>query len=172
MLTKLRPSPALVVALIALFVALTGTAVAAGIVPHAKFADKAKTASNALKLQGKTAAQVAAKAPRGPAGPVGPAGTPGAVGATGPAGPALASAAALVVYKTAPWSLPGNAGNDFTVTCDSGQKVLSGGFDNPVGDAISIDTRPTPDGASWKIFLGNLSSSVTASGTLYATCLK
>ena len=48
------PSPATVLASIALFVALTGTAVAAGIVAKAKFA------LNAGKLQGNTAAQVAA----------------------------------------------------------------------------------------------------------------
>ena len=51
------PSPAMVVAMLALLVALSGTAVAAGIVP------KAKVALNSLKLQGKTAAQVAALAP-------------------------------------------------------------------------------------------------------------
>src|SRR5712691_2321912 len=50
------PNPAMVVAMLALLVALSGTAVAAGIVP------KAKVALNALKLQGKTA-QVAALAP-------------------------------------------------------------------------------------------------------------
>src|SRR5204863_8972295 len=66
-----RPSPALVVASIALFVALTGGAFAAGqAIPlhaknadHAKVADQAKvaavakvaaTATNALKLGGKT----------------------------------------------------------------------------------------------------------------------
>ncbi len=51
------PSPAMVVAMLALLVALSGTAVAAGIVP------KAKVALNSLKLQGKTAVQVAALAP-------------------------------------------------------------------------------------------------------------
>lgn len=51
-----RPSPALVVAFAALFVALSGTAVAAGIVPLAK---RALVADNAKKLQGKTSAQLA-----------------------------------------------------------------------------------------------------------------
>jgi hypothetical protein len=54
---SLRPSPALVVAAVALFVALSGTAVAAGVVPLAK---RALVADNASKLEGKTAAQVAA----------------------------------------------------------------------------------------------------------------
>ena len=51
------PSPALVVAVLALFVSLSGTAVAAGVVPMAK---KALFANNAGKLQGKTLQQVAA----------------------------------------------------------------------------------------------------------------
>ena len=50
--------PAFVLALIALFVALGGGAVAAGIVPVAKHAFTADTASNALKLGGKTPAQI------------------------------------------------------------------------------------------------------------------
>lgn len=88
-------SPALAVALIALFVSLGGTAVAAGIVPLAKralTADKAKQADNARRLGGKTVAQIAAQA-RGPkgeqgvAGPAGPAGAAGPRGDAGPAGP-------------------------------------------------------------------------------------
>ena len=85
------PSPAMVVAMLALLVALSGTAVAAGIVP------KAKVALNSLKLQGKTAAQVAALAP-----------APTTVGG-------------LVAIKTAPWSLGPGAVNDFTLACDSGR---------------------------------------------------
>lgn len=82
-------SPALVVALIALFASLGGTAVAAGIVPLAKralTADNAKQADNARRLGGKTVAQIAAQA-RGPRGVQGVAGPAGPAGQTGPAGP-------------------------------------------------------------------------------------
>ena len=51
------PSPALVISLTALFISLSGTAVAAGVVPMAK---QALFAKNAGKLQGKSARQVAA----------------------------------------------------------------------------------------------------------------
>src|SRR2546428_13656230 len=51
------PSAAMVVALLALFVALGGTAVAAGVVPLAK---RALVADNAKKLNGLTASQIAA----------------------------------------------------------------------------------------------------------------
>ena len=89
------PSPAFVLAAVALFVALAGGATAAGIVTYAKHAGSADVAANARHLDGKTAAQIAASAhgPRGLQGPAGPAGAPGTAGAagaagvTGPAGP-------------------------------------------------------------------------------------
>jgi len=51
---------AFVLASIALFVALSGGAVAAGIVPLARHATTAGTAANALRLGGKTPAQLRA----------------------------------------------------------------------------------------------------------------
>jgi hypothetical protein len=137
-----HPSPALVVALVALFVALSGTAVAATIVAHAKLAD------NATKLQGKTASQVAQLAP------------------------APASLGGYVTVKSAAWTLnPGLVG-DFTATCDSGQKAISGGFDSTQGVGFSVDTRPTPDGSGWRVFLLNASDTAAASGSIYAVCLR
>src|SRR3954447_8001041 len=103
-----RPSPALVVASLALAVSLSGTAVAAGVVPLAK---RSLSADNAKKLQGETKAQIAAAAAALP-------------------GPA-SSAAALISVKSAPWSLAAGQGADITVACDGGQKAVSGGFDNP-----------------------------------------
>ena len=83
-----RPSPALVLAMVALFAALAGGATAGGIVgfaKHAATADSATVAGNAKRLGGKTAAQIAASV-HGATGPQGPAGLAGAAGATGPAG--------------------------------------------------------------------------------------
>ena len=91
-----RPSPALVLAMVALFAALAGGATAGGIVGFAKHAGTADSATNAKHLNGKTAAQIAASVhgatgPQGPAGvpgPAGPAGAKGDAGAAGPSGPA------------------------------------------------------------------------------------
>ena len=80
-----RPSPALVLAMVALFAALAGGATAGGIVGFAKHAGTADSATNAKHLNGKTAAQIAASV-HGATGPQGPAGVPGPAGATGPAG--------------------------------------------------------------------------------------
>ena len=132
----------MVVAMLALLVALGGTAAAAGIVPLAK---RALVADNAKKLNGATLKQIAA-----------------GVGATVPA---------LVSVKTQAWSLNAGGGSDFSVACATGEKAIAGGYDNPTGTAISADTRPSSDGTSWRIFLFNPSSSVGASGTLYAVCL-
>ena len=90
---KIRlPRPALVIASIALFVALSGGAFAAGIVPLARHAVTAGTATNALKLGGKTPAQIkaslrGARGLQGPRGSQGPAGPKGDTGAAGPSGP-------------------------------------------------------------------------------------
>jgi hypothetical protein len=137
-----HPSPAFVVAMLALFVALSGTAVAAGIVPRAKLAD------NATKLQGKTPTQVAALAA------------------------APAALAGYVTMKSASWTLAGGGEGDFSAACDAGQKAIGGGFDNPSGTALSFDTRPTPDGSGWRVYLLNTSSSSGASGSIYAVCLR
>jgi hypothetical protein len=137
-----HPSPALVVALLALFVALSGTAVAAGIVPRARLAD------NATKLQGKTPAQVAALAP------------------------APSSLAGYLTVKSASWTLAASASGDFSAACDAGQKAVGGGYDNPQGDALSLDTRPTTDGTGWRVFVLNLSTTAGASGSIYAVCLR
>jgi|Tabmets5t2r1_1033131.scaffolds.fasta_scaffold01505_2 hypothetical protein len=139
---KLRPpSPALVVAVIALFVALSGTAVAAGIVARAQFAN------NAGKLQGKTARQVAAMP-----------------------GPATA-VSSLVSTASAPFSLGPDAEQDVTVPCPAGTKAISGGFTTP-NSVLSMDTRPSANGAGWSLYLINLSSTEAASGTAQAICLK
>jgi hypothetical protein len=142
---KIRfPSPALVVAMIALFVALGGTAVAASVVPLAK---RALLADNAKKLGGKTAAEIASLP-----------------------GPAT-SASGLVTFKTAPFSLGGRAGSEVIVACDAGQKAISGGFDSN-GSVVSFDARPMGDGAAWALYLVNLSDGQGASGTAYAVCLR
>ena len=138
MIRKRLPSPAMIIALVALFVALSGTAVAAGIVPLAK---RALVADNAKKLNGFSAGAIAA-------------GIPG-----------------LVAVRSQPWSLTPGAQNDFSVACRSGEKAISGGFDNPNGDVIAIDNRPSSDSLSWRTFLLNVSTSASASGTLYAVCL-
>ena len=144
------PSPALVIAVLALFVSLSGTAVAAGVVPLAK---RALTADNSKKLGGQTADSIAASAAQRP-------------------GPA-SSAAGLFTVKTTAWSLGPGGLNDFAVMCDAGQKAISGGFEDPTGYAVPWDTRPTADGAGWRTVVGVSTNAPGAqNGTVYAVCVR
>jgi len=140
-----RPSPALVLAVLALFVSLSGTAVAAGVVP---LATRALSADNAKKLQGQTPAAIVAKAAQTP-------------------GPA-SSAAGLVAVKQAGDALAGNSGREFMIACDGGKKVISGGFASD-GDVIAFDSRPMSD-AAWGMYLAN-GGDGNANVTLYAVCM-
>jgi hypothetical protein len=144
------PSPALVVAVTALFVSLGGTAIAAGVVPLAK---RALVADNAMKVGGQTPSAIVANAARQP-------------------GPA-SSAAGLVTVKTSQWSLAADGHADVAVLCDSGQKAIGGGYDDPGGYAFAWDTRPTGDGAGWRVHL-DLSEKAPSqqSGLVYAICLR
>ncbi len=153
------PSPAMAVALVALFIGLTGTAFAVGekIVPLAKralTADKAKVADNAKKLGGQTSAALVAQASQ----------------AAGPA----STAAGLVTTKTVPFTVAPQGGEQVvTATCDSGSKAVGGGFNNPTAAlVVSAGSSPTADGSGWTEDMFNLSSSTTGAGVVIATCLK
>lgn len=147
-----RPSVALVVAMMALFVALSGTAgaVVSAAVPLAK---RALNADNAKKLGGQSASQIVSQAAQTP-------------------GPA-SSAAGIVSVKTGTWSLGPGTGGNFTVACDAGQKAVSGGWSDPGDSSNSYQSLPTGDGAGWTT---NIWTSYFAtgsqSGTVYAICLK
>ena len=146
-----RPSPALVVAVLALFISLSGTAVAAGVVPLAKralSADKAKVSDNAKKLGGDTPAALIQKAAQTP-------------------GPA-SSAAGLVTTKQAADSLNPQSGREFVISCDGGKKVVSGGYMTN-GNVLGFDSRPVSD-VAWSLYLLNAGDGA-ASVTLYAVCI-
>jgi hypothetical protein len=162
--------PALVVASIALFVALGEGAVAAGIVPLARHAITAGTASNALKLGGKTPAQLK-KSLRGATGPQGPQGPAGAQGPAGSATPALHT-------QTFTLNAAGSDGDSTNVTasCGSGQKATGGGYatDSTSGTDLNVfgfGSRPTAADDGWTVFVYNVDPSASHGGTVYAVCL-
>lgn len=146
-----KPSAALVVALLALFVSLSGTAVAAGVVPLAKralTADKAKMADNARKLEGQAANALLQRAAQMP-------------------GPA-SSAAGLLSTKQANDSVAPDSGREIVIACDGGKKIVSGGYAS-TGNVLGFDSRPISD-AAWSIYLANFDDAATAV-TLYAVCI-
>jgi len=153
-----RPSAGLVVAMIALFVALGGTAgaVVTAAVPLAK---RALVADNAKKLGGQTAPQIAAL------------GAKAAVTLSPPGAREASTAVGLVSTKTQSAQLGAGAAQLYQVACDTGQKVLSGGFiaDNAV--IIAVGNGPVSD-TTWGIGLLNLDDAAPANANLYAICIK
>ena len=152
-----RPSPAFVVAMVALFVALgdTAGAVVNAAVPLAK---RALVADNAKKLGGQTSAQIAAQGAK-------------AALALSPAGERPSSSAAgLLTTKSATGQITAGGGQAFTVVCDAGQKVAGGGFsaDQLV---LGLDSYPSNE-TTWSFFLANLNDAAAANVSLYATCLR
>jgi hypothetical protein len=151
-----------VVATIALFVALGGTAgaVVTAAVPLAK---KALVAENAKKLGGQTSAQIIASAS-----------AKGAQAALqqSPAGARPASSAtSLVSIKTQSAQIAADDAAAYSISCDSGQKIVSGGFssDGPIQEFV--ESRPSSD-TTWSMGLINFDESAGHSLTLYAVCVK
>jgi hypothetical protein len=158
------PSPAMTVALVALLVALSGTALAAGVVPLAK---RALVADNAKKLGGKSAAQIASLP--GPATTLNGKTADDIASAPGPA----STITGTIVVKKQSVTLETFQTIDTSVACDAGQKAIGGGFEAPdaAGSVFAFDTRPSADGTAWKLRLGSaLDADVT--GDVYAICVK
>jgi hypothetical protein len=149
-----RPSPALIVATVALFIALGGTAgaVVNAAVPLAK---RALTADNAKKLGGQSAQQLAQQASQQAAQVPGPA----------------SSAAGIVSIKSQSIGQIGpNQGRPVPIACDSGAKVLGGGFSSD-GPVFNFDSYPSADGI-WMLYLVNPDDAAGHNVTVYATCVK
>ncbi len=155
-----RPSPAFVVAMVALFVGLGGTAgaVATQAVPLAK---RALVAENAKKLGGQTSAQLTSRAVQQA--------VQQASQAPGPA----STAASLVTTKSVPFSVGPEGEQIVTAACDAGSKAVGGGFSNPTSAlVVSAGSFATSDGVGWTEDLINFSSSTAGSGTVVVQCLK
>ena len=141
---KIRfPSAAMVVALLALFVALGGTAVAAGVVPLAK---RALVADNAKKLNGLTAGQIAA-------------GIQARVTVKTGIWSVGADSDSSVGVRCDPGSKPLSGGYINTTGAPSPAVVIAQSF-------------PTPEPPGWAFDLFNLNSRLGASGILYVVCLS
>jgi hypothetical protein len=166
-----RPSPALVVALLALFVSLSGTAIAAGVVPLAK---RALMADNAKKLGGQSAAQVitAASAHALDSDHLQGKTADDLVAAAQPK-----SAAGFFTLKQGMFSMPKAPSSDkaqnldVTIPCDGNQKAISGGFQYSQAPAYLDESGPTADGTAWHLQIENDSTADGAFGNTYVICV-
>ncbi len=132
-----RPSPAIIVAIVALVFAATGSATAAGLISGSQLVGNSVTSA---KIKNRTlqvkdlspAARQALRGKQGPAGPAGPAGgEPGPQGPAGPAGPAGPQGAPGISGHQVVTGIHVLLGNQvtrtFTTACPAGKKLLGGG---------------------------------------------
>jgi len=174
-LRGVRISPALVISMIAFFVALSGTGYAAKIVPLAKralSADKAKVAADAQKLNGQTAIQIAAIP--GPATDAATLSGQTAAQIAATPGPTSSLAGSLFTYRTDSWSVDGEGQvTRVTANCQAGEKAVAGGWDQVSGAAYVLTDRPVPDGSGWRFIIwGDSGDTLSAVGSVYAICAK
>ena len=157
-----RPSPAMVVACLALLVALGGTSVAAveqvrrnsvgpaalqfGAVTGPKIRNNAVTSAKVRNRSLLRADFAPGQLPAGPTGPQGPAGPQGAAGSAGPAG-----VIGAITVRTNSIAVPGGVAEDgayeterVSRTCESNERAISGG------------TSWSDDAADRELFTGEL----------------
>jgi hypothetical protein len=143
-----KPSPALVVAMLALFVAMGGSAVAAH---HFLITSPHQIKPSVLRaLKGAKGPAGAA----GPAGPAGPQGPSGATGAQGPAGPVNLSA--LTIVRAPDVIVKPQTEATSVASCPSGSRVVSGG--GWTGVALQIYSEMSEDHQSWIMLVFNANS--------------
>jgi hypothetical protein len=144
------PSPSLVLAAAALFVAFSGTAIAASpVVKRALFAD------NAGKLQGKTGAALVSQAVSQASQTPGPA----------------SSAASVLSQKTASGQVAAGSLGTVAVSCDAGQKIAGVGYSAVPPEALLVGSQPNGE-SGWTLTLINVDDSAPLNVTAYATCIK
>ncbi len=156
---KRLPTPAMLVACVALVVSLGGVSYAAGVLPKnsvgtAQLQKKAVTGAK-VKNWSLTAADFKAgqlpAGPQGERGPQGPAGLQGPTGDTGAAGqPGLAGPAGISGYElveTAPTVVGPGAITALSASCPAGKKVLGGG--GTVPDAFHLLASRPVGGTAW-----------------------
>jgi hypothetical protein len=184
-----RPSPALVVSFVALFVSLGGTSFA---VTHYVITSERQIKPNVLRqlVQAKQPSDASVRSLTGPAGPVGaagPAGSPGAQGAAGkdgtPGTPGLEGKQGergeagpeghiATTLRQATQRSPANEGTGYstvTARCAVGETALGGGYELLSGEPKVLESRPgnVPPN-EWFIVVAPHSG--TYEVTVYAIC--
>jgi hypothetical protein len=173
-----RPGAAMIVAIVAVVMALAGTATAAGLITSSQIRDdtivSADVKNRSLKLRDLSAGvqrSIKASAEPAPAGPAGLAGPAGPAGPTGPQGvqgaPGLAEVE--IVSKTSPSN---NIGKFRQVACPEGKTLIAPGATTAQGGFLSA-VRPTDGGgAALAAAADDPADGNPWSLTVYAVCAK
>ena len=186
-----KPSPAMVVALIALFVALSGTATAGGLLITSRQIKNGTI--QAVDLNARTLRQLAGRpgptgpqgpegAP-GPQGPLGPSGDRGPQGVQGPPGPAGSSSASGVYVRTFDSVAEAGGGSFVNLFCGPNEVALTGGVRTESVFGVLFDSypimptagnpRPAVHGekpAGWRGGVSTKTNSTRVPYTVYVLC--
>ena len=170
-----RVTPALVISMAALFIALSSTGIAQNVVPLAKralTADKAKVAANAQRLNGQTAAQIAATP--GPGTDAATLNGQAAAQIAATPGPTSVLTGTTVTIRSNGWTILDEGDSvDARVLCTPGERAIDGGWDQAVGLVAVKADRPIPDGSGWYIKLfGESGDRMPANGSVWAMCAR
>jgi hypothetical protein len=183
-LLGIRITPSLVLAMIALFAALSTSGYAAQIVPLAKralTADKAKTANTAklanLAKVANTARSADTAATAQTANVAVDAQALGGLTAAQIAampGPANALSASLFTVRTDSFELSQEGQIvGVTVNCQAGERAIAGGWAQEDGAAYVLQDSPTANSTGWRFVVwGASGNNLAAVGTIYAICAK
>jgi hypothetical protein len=182
----MRLSHSTVVAYVALFAALGGSAYAAVTVTGKNIKDGTITGRDVKnrsldtnKLSAKALGSLAArpgapgvpgpKGERGPAGPIGPKGATGLTGPQGPEGPrGIAGTSGISDYKvvtTPGTTVPAGKRRFSSVECPGGRSALGGGASSGFGHSVVTESAPLDEGKGWSSTIENQSG--TSSDVLY-----
>jgi len=172
------PAPATIIALIALFVALSTNSTASSIVHKSVTAALSPLSSQHSDARGPRGPRGPRgfrgfRGPQGVQGPQGPAGQQGAAGAAGAQGiqgPAGISGYQVVLGPGSPNVAPQATGAD-TAVCPAGKKAIGGGFNTGQQLALSasIPTTTANNLSAWVVNGKNVGSADTVI-VAYAVC--
>jgi len=185
-----KPSPALVIAGLALAISLSGVSYAASVLPRNSVGTvqirngaivSSKIKNRSLVALDFKAGQVPAGAPgpkgdrgdKGAEGETGPAGPLGARGLTGPAGPQGPRGSAGWEFRSTEFELPSDKPVFARVRCTAGKKALGGGVTLPKthsGHAIVMQSGPSGQATGWLATVYNGLSNNTTAASVWVIC--
>src|SRR3954451_25114593 len=159
-----RLTPGLVLGVLALVIALTGSAVGASLITGKQIKNSSITGKD-VKNKSLTKSDFRGSV-RGPRGLTGAQGPPGA---TGPPGP---SAGSNLTDNFGPGPIAAGAVDGATLPCPDGQKIVSGGFEYtaPDGKGRIVVSEATETLYGWVVVLDNSESTEPATLGADALC--
>jgi hypothetical protein len=162
-----RLTPGVVLGILALVIAMTGSAVGASLITGKQIKNSSITGKD-VKNKSLTKSDFKGSV-RGPRGLTGAQGPPGATGAPGAPGPSAVSTL-TDTFGTGP--VAAGAVDGATLPCPAGQKIVSGGFEYtaPDGKGRIVVSEATAALDGWFVILDNSESTEEATLGIDALC--